>query len=444
MEQVTQYRTTIDPEGISARLRAIQAGLPPHSNEAEQGVLACCLLDPKTCISEIQASGIECEAFYDVRHQRIWTSMQIEFDKTGHIEVTTLVQHLRDAGKLGDVGGFQYLAGLPDLSPSPANLPFYVEILRDKWTLRKIMRHSAEIQAKIMDEHHDSEMILDEYESGALSIRSKSTADRSIRDVVRSAMDALESVYSHQGAVGGITTGLVDLDRKLDGLHAGDLVILAGFPGTGKTTLAVNICEHIAMDLGLPIGIFSLEMSAESIATRILASRSRLNTRTIRHGQTSEYDFSKIALAAGKLSHAPVIVSDVSDLTITQCRAKARQWEQKNPTLALIVVDYIQLMMSPSKTDNREQEIARISTGLKAMARELGVTVLALSQLNDDGKLRESRRIGQDADVVMRLESDDLESSEVRLNVQKQRNGSVGIIPLVFFREFTRFESAAK
>ena len=445
--------------------------LPPHSMEAEQGVLGCIMLSPNECMGESLTklkSGKE--TFYDLRHQTIFEAMAEMFDKREAIDVITLHEHLRNKQVLEQVGGTEYLSRLPDVVPSSANLEYYLEIVLEKFLLRKMIRVCTDVVSRVYDHEGEVDGLLDEVERDVLRIsESRVQAQTStIKDLVKKAINTIEDYHQGQGTLTGIGTGFIDLDRMTTGLHPGEMIVIAARPSVGKTSLAMNIAEHVAVDSKLPVGVFSLEMTADSLVLRMLCSRSRVNLRSVREGFLVERDFPKLTGSAGKLSSAPLFIDDSSGLSILQLRAKARRMFQQYG-IKLFVIDYLQLLHSSSKkADNRQQEIADISGGIKALAKELNVPVIVLSQLNREverekgrpprlSDLRESGSIEQDADLVGLLyrptkqgeeeaaENEPSDAMPVNLLIAKQRNGPANEdIHLTFLKPYTRFESASK
>lgn len=429
--------------------------LPPHSIETEQALLGCLLLDPKAVLPLMRSSvGEADEFFYDLRHARIFAGMASLEDENKPVGLILLVERLRQDKHLDSVGGIQYLTALMDATPSAANAEYYLEILSEKATLRRLIQVATKAIASAYDsEGRSAEEIIAAAEIEILKVRrDKSKGNRSMKELVHSALDEIERLHQQQGAIGGMSTGLVDLDKETDGLHPGEMIVIAGYPGAGKSCLGMNIAEYQAVDCKVPVGVFSLEMTARKLVLRMLSSRARVNLRTIRDGFLAERDFPKLTGAADKLTKANIHICEISDLTISQLRAKARQLVQQFG-IKLIVADYLQLLTAPGhKNQNREQEVAAISRGLKHMAVELDLPVIALCQLNDDGQARESRAIGQDADTFWRLEvatknEDELNQNVIPVNVQirKQRDGQAPAkVHLTFFKCFTRFETAAR
>ncbi|MGA2866006.1 MAG: replicative DNA helicase [Verrucomicrobiota bacterium] len=451
--------------------------LPPHSPEAEQGVLGCVLLSPNECMGAcIERFKAGAEVFYDLRHQTIFSTLAEMYDRREAIDLITLQQRLKDRQLLEEVGGLAYLSTLPDTVPSSANLSYYAEIVQEKYLLRRMIHTCTEVVSRVYDYEGEVDALLDEVERDVLRISESrvQTQTATIKDLVKKAINTIELYHQHQGELTGIGTGFADLDKMTSGLHEGEMIVIAARPSMGKTSLAMNIAEHVAIDLRLPVGVFSLEMTADALVLRVLCSRSRVNLKDVRSGFLAERDFPKITTAAGQLAGAPLFIDDSSALSILQLRAKARRMAQQYG-IKLFVIDYLQQMHSTSrKVDNRQQEIADISNGIKALAKELKVPMVVLSQLNRDferdktrkpnlADLRESGAIEQDADFVgilykvdpedLSRRKDDVMDEEtgmlpdvlpINLLVAKQRNGPIGDVPLTFLRTLTRFESRAK
>ena len=450
--------------------RAMMDRLPPHSPEAEAGVLGCALLSPNECLGVcIEKFKAGPEVFYDLRHQTIYEMLTEMYDAKEAIDLITLQQRLKDKQMLEGVGGLAYLASLPDAVPSAANLSFYVEIVREKHILRRMIRTCTDVVGRVYEHEGEVDSLLDEVERDILQIseaRVESTS-LAIKDVVHAAINRIEEYHQRQGMLTGLSTGFTDLDKMTSGLHGGEMIVIAARPSMGKTSLAMNIAEAVAVDQKLPVGVFSLEMTSESLVLRMLCSRSRVNLRAIRDGFLAERDFPKLTGAAGKLANSPLFIDDSPGLSILQLRAKARRMSQQHG-IKLFVIDYLQLLHSTARrAENRQQEIADISNGIKSLAKELNVPVIVLSQLNRElekdknrkprlSDLRESGAIEQDADLVGLLykpnSGDDdeggggqeQEAVPVNMLIAKQRNGPTGDVCLTFLKTYTRFESAAK
>jgi replicative DNA helicase len=450
--------------------------LPPHSIEAEQGVLGCVLLSPDEglglCVQKFKSGA---DVFYDLRHQTIFATMVEMFDQRLPVDPVTLGQRLKDRNQLDAVGDYAYLASLMDAVPSAANLDYYIEIVREKALLRKMIQTCTSIIARAYEEQGEVARLMDEVERDVLRIgeeRVDSSAS-AIKEMVKRAITKIEEYHQNQGQLTGLGTGFTDLDRMTTGLHGGEMIVIAARPSMGKTSLAMNVAEFVAVDQQLPVGVFSLEMTAEALVLRMLCSRARVNLRSIREGFLAERDFPKLTNAAGKLASAPLFIDDTPGLSILQLRARARRMSQQFG-IKLFVIDYLQLLHSTAARadQNRQQEIADISGGVKALAKELNVPVIVLSQLNREverdknrkprlSDLRESGAIEQDADLVGLLykadtsnpkkpasddddEAKEVDAGPVNLYIAKQRNGPTGDVHLTFFRSITRFENAAK
>ena len=443
--------------------------LPPHSPEAEMGVLGCALLDPNQCIGEcIEKLKDEGKmAFYDLRHQTIYETLSAMFDAKHAIDLITVQQHLKDRQLLDQVGGIAYLSQLQDAVPSAANLSYYLDIVREKHLLRKLITTCSGVVGKVYDYEGNVEELLDEVEKEVLRVNESRAqgGNLPIKTLVGKAVEKIQNYFDRKGALDGLATGFMDLDKMTDGLHGKEMIVIAARPSMGKTSLAMNIAEHVALELNLPVGVFSLEMGAESLIMRMMCSLARVNMRNIRDGFMAETDFPKLTSAAGRLSRAPLFIDDTAGLSILQLRARARRMSQQHG-IKLFVIDYLQLLNSTARRsqENRQQEIADISSGIKALAKELDVPVIVLSQLNRElekdksrkprlSDLRESGSIEQDADLVGLLYKPDAGDDEdgnavesdgvpVNLLIAKQRNGPTGDVHMTFLKPYTRFESA--
>lgn len=452
--------------------------LPPHSPEAEQGVLGSCLLSPAETIGRcLERFKHGAEVFYDLRHQVIFTMLVELYDRHAPIDVVLVGQSLKDRNQLDGVGGYAYLSSLVESVPSAASLDYYADIVREKFILRRMIQTCTGIIGRAYEQQSEVDGLLDEVERDILQI-SEDRADapsHAIKDLVAKAVTTIEDYFHRRGALTGLATGFPDLDKMTSGLHGGEMIVVAARPSMGKTSLAMNIAEHVVTELRQPVGVFSLEMTAESLIMRMLCSLSRVNLRNIREGFMSERDFPKLLTATGRLSTSPLYVDDTPGLSILQLRARARRmWQQFG--IKLFVIDYLQLLHSTARRadQNRQQEIADISSGVKNLAKELDVPVIVLSQLNREverdksrkprlSDLRESGSIEQDADLVALLykadpgnprkaaggeeeedEAPDADAVAVNLLIAKQRNGPTGDVHLTFLKSFTRFESASK
>ena len=434
--------------------------------------MGCQLLSPNECIGEVieKLKDNGAEAHYDLRHQVIQKELFEMFNARLPIDLITLQQRLKDRQLLEQVGGIAYLSQLQDAVPSAANLSYYLDIVREKYLLRKLIATCSGVVGKVYDYEGNVEELLDEVEKEILRVN-ESREQNEVKDVkklVNEALVTIEHFFDRKGELSGLATGFVDLDKMTDGLHGGEMIVVAARPSMGKTSLAMNIAEHVAMELKLPVAVFSLEMSASSLILRMLCSLARVNMRSIREGFMSESDFPKLMSASGRLAGAKLFIDDTAGLSILQLRARARRMAQQHG-IKLFVIDYLQLLNSTARRaqENRQQEIADISSGIKALAKELNVPIIVLSQLNRElekdksrkprlSDLRESGSIEQDADLVGLLykpnAGDDEDGAATEENdgipvnflIAKQRNGPTGDVHLTFLKPYTRFETATK
>ena len=465
LKKSRRRKPTMSPEALRTDR------LPPHAPEAEQGVLGCVLLSPNECLGQcIEKLKAGADVFYDLRHQTIYTALVEMYDAREPIDVITLQQRLKDRQLLDQIGGIPYLNTLQDSVPSAANVTYYAEIVQEKYLLRKMIHACTSVVERVYEYQGEVDVLMDEVERDILQISESRVQGGAVaaKQLVNKAIGTIENYFSRQGSLGGIGTGFPDLDKMTDGFHGGEMIVIAARPSMGKTSLAMNIAEHISLTQKLPVGVFSLEMTAESLVMRMLCSNARVNLRNIREGFMSESDFPKLTSSAGRISNAPLFIDDTPGLSILQMRARARRMSQQHG-VKLFVVDYLQLLHSTSRRaqDNRQQEISEISSGIKALAKELSVPVIVLSQLNRElekdksrkprlSDLRESGAIEQDADLVGLLYKpsagdddegappEEIDGIPVNLLIAKQRNGPTGDVNLTFLKSYTRFESAAK
>ncbi len=468
---------------------ALGGRTPPHSIEAEQGVLGCLMLDASAgldfCLERIreprQLSDPPSEKgprgkrrpqgdtfFYELKHQLLFEAMIQIVEARQAVDIITLKQFLADRKQLESIGGVAYLNTLMDSVPSAANLEYYFNIVWEKYLLRKTVRACTEIVTQAYEHEGEVNTLLDEVETRIHGINDERAGEVStnMKDLVHRVIDRIEEYHTRKGDFSGIPTGYRDLDKMTDGMHEGEMIVIAARPSMGKTSLAMNIVENVTLESGIPVGVFSLEMTAESLVTRMIFSNARLNFSKLRDGYMNDRDFPRINAAAGKLHKAPLYIDDTPGLSILQLRAKARRMHAQHG-IKLIVIDYLQLLHSTSRRamDNRQQEVAEISSGIKALAKELKVPVIVLCQLNREmerdknrkprlSDLRESGSIEQDADLVGLLykvaQDEDAEGAgeseglPVNLLLAKQRNGPTGDVPLTFLKAYTRFEAVAR
>jgi replicative DNA helicase len=440
--------------------------LPPHSLEAEQSILGGLLLDNEAAdrIGDIVSE----DDFYSDAHRVIYRHVLALAADGKPVDVVTLSEALGQVQKLDYVGGLAYLGALVANVPSAANIRHYAQIVRERSILRQLAATAGEIADSAFNPlGRNARMVLDEAEAKVLHIAEQGARGhrtfQALKDLLVSAVDRIETLYNRDNPsdVTGVATGFSDLDKETAGLQPGDLVIVAGRPSMGKTALALNIGEHVAIDLKLPVVVFSMEMGASQLAMRMIGSVGRLDQHKLRTGRLAADDWERLSTALGRLSEAPMLIDETPALNAIEVRSRARRLQKQYGQLGLVIVDYIQLMQAQSAGENRATEISEISRALKALAKELKVPVVALSQLNRSleqrpnkrpvmSDLRESGAIEQDADVILFIYRDEVYNEDspdkgtAEIIIGKQRNGPIGTVRLTFLGEHTRFENMAR
>jgi replicative DNA helicase len=441
----------------------------PFSEDGEKGVLGSLLISPRE-VADLCVLHLRSDAFYIPAHQIIYTLILEFHDKSKPIDFIPLKQALTDRNQIEEIGGPEYLSDLWSFVPSPANAGFYIDIVREKYVLRRLISACTKLTTQCYEQEGEMAQLLDEAEKGIFAITGEHVKTEIVptKALVMEAIEQIEKLYENRGAVTGLSTGFIELDRMTSGLHAAEMIVIAARPAMGKTAFAMNIAEHVSMDIGKAVAVFSLEMSSQQLVQRILCSRAKVDLQRVRNGFLSERDFPNLTAAASQVAAAKMFIDDTPGLTITELRAKARRLKSQND-IQLIVIDYLQLLRSMSRRaqDNRQLEISEISAGIKALAKELALPIIVIAQLNrqpdarakEGGRprlsdLRESGSIEQDADLVGLLvrpeyyETDDEakqeRAGEAELIIAKQRNGPTGDVPLTFLKQYTRFESRAR
>lgn len=445
---------------------AFQGRQPPWSEEAELSVLGGMLIDGDAV--SIALEHVDDAAFYREGNRRIFRAMIRLYGRGDVIDAVTLADELKTAGELDAVGGMAYLAQLVDAVPTAANISYHCRILRDKGVLRHLIESATDI---IQDAYEASggevDETLDRAEQRIFEIAQAEERGGFVRikEVLRTTMDRIDELTQNPGALTGVPSGFRDLDRLTAGFQPADLIVLAARPSMGKTALALNIAQHAAIAEGVPVAVFSLEMSREALVQRMLCSESKVDSSRVRTGRLSNEDYTNLARGAGHLNTAPIWIDDTPALSPIELRAKIRRLHAE-VGIGFVVLDYLQLMSGPSRTENRQQEISAITRALKAIAKEVGIPLMALSQLSRapeqrEGNrprlsdLRESGAIEQDADVVLFIFREEMHRSpqeieekglagKAELIVGKQRNGPTGSVDLYFHKAFTAFESVSK
>ncbi|MCL6521851.1 MAG: replicative DNA helicase [Firmicutes bacterium] len=427
--------------------------VPPQAIEAEEQVLGALLLDRDALVRV--AVTLAPQDFYKEAHRLIYEAMLALFDRGQPVDVITLADELGRNDQLERAGGVAYLASLASSVATAANVDYHARIVQEKSMLRQLLAAVGEISASVFNSGEEVDTLLDQAENRIFQVsqRRQSRSYEPLRDVLVKTFEEIERLYTHRGEVIGIPSGFPDLDRLTSGWHPSELIIVAARPSQGKTALSLNMAAVAAVRHKVPVAIFSLEMSKEQLAQRLLCAEAQVPSVRLRTGTLSDEDWPKLSRALGRLSEAPIYIDDTPNISVLELRAKARRLKAER-NIGMVVVDYLQLMRSHGRAESRQQEISEISRSLKSLARELSVPVVALSQLSraveqrQDRRpqlsdLRESGAIEQDADVVTFIyQNPEMESSNVvELILAKQRNGPVGSAQLVFLREIGKFVS---
>ena len=448
---------------MAAAADEILRRVPPQNLEAEQSVLGAILLENEAINQALEV--LSSEDFYRESHREIFRAMAELSDRSQPVDAITLTDLLKGRGRLEAVGGPAYIAELAAGVPTAANIAHYARIVREKAVLRSLASIATEIASSAYDGPVSVDEFLDEAEHRVFEISERRirASFHSMRDLTRDSLKLIERLYERREMVTGVPTGFIDLDRITAGFQPSDLIVIAGRPSMGKTALALNVAAYAALEADPHVGVafFSLEMSREQLVLRMLCSEARVDSAKTRAGYLADRDFQRLAEAAVRLSEAPIFVDDSSDITPITLKAKCRRLARDSSTnLGLIIVDYLQLMRASRPGESREKEIAEISRALKALAKELKVPVIALSQLNRQvesrpdrrpllADLRESGAIEQDADVIAFIYRDEMyhrdskEPGVAEVIVAKQRNGPTDTAKLTYLTQFTRFENYA-
>lgn len=437
--------------------------VPPNSLEAEQSVLGGLLLDNNAW--DRIADLLNGDDFYRFDHKLIYIAISKLIERSRPADVITVFEQLQTEGKADECGGLQYLNALAQETPSAANIRRYAEIVRDRAVLRQLITVADEIATSALNPAgKETRTLLDEAESKVFQISEAGsrgqTGFQDIQSLLGQVLTRVDELYHRDktSEVTGVPTGFIDLDRMTSGLQAGDLVIVAGRPSMGKTAFSLNIAENVAIAEGLPVAVFSMEMGGTQLAMRMLCSVGRIDQQRVRSGRLIDEDWARLTAATEKMQEAQIFIDETPALNSLELRARSRRLARQYGKLGVIVVDYLQLMSSPSSGENRATEISEISRSLKALAKELGCPVIALSQLNRSleqrpnkrpvmSDLRESGAIEQDADVIMFIYRDEVynpdsqDKGTAEIIIGKQRNGPIGTVRLTFVGALTKFES---
>lgn len=428
----------------------------PQSIEAEMSVLGAMILDNE--VISLVIPILNKLSFYKTAHQELYQAIVDVYDKGQPVDLVVLREELKKRSLLEKVGGVEYLMELEEAVPTIGNVEYYANIVREKAIKRNLIEVAATIQKQSFEESTDTEHLLDASERAIFDITQKkfNTASTKLNEILKETFSRIENLHDRQSRLTGLSAGFYDLDDLTCGLQPSELIIVAARPSMGKTSIVLNIVEHVGVVEKKPVVIFSLEMSAQQVAQNMLCSHARIDAHKLRMGFLDDKQWSDLSYGLGSLSEAPIFIDDTPGLTVLEIRAKARRLKAQYD-IQLVAVDYLQLMES-SRAENRQQEISVISRGLKSLARELKIPVIAVSQLNRSvesreghrprmSDLRESGSLEQDADVIALLHRDNYydpdKDNTAELIIAKQRNGPTGVVKLAFLSHFMRFESLA-
>lgn len=433
--------------------------MPPQNLEAEMAVLGSMLIEENAIAHAIEI--LDSASFYNTANRKIFECILQLYADNKAVDIVTLIEALKKTGDLNGVGGATYVTGLTTVVPTAANIKHYGHIVKEKSILRNLISVATHIVSESYDVHQDVDRILDSAERSIFEISSKKIDSNfaPLKEIIKDSIETIDLLYQKKAHVTGIPTGFTEFDSITAGLHPSDLIVFAGRPSMGKSAFVASIAEHAGVHEKMPLVIFSLEMSKEQLVQRMLCSHARVNAHNVRTGFLSQSDWPRLTNAAGKLSEAPIFIDDTAGLSVLELRAKARRLKSQHD-IKLVIVDYLQLMQGLPGAENRQQEISEISRSLKALARELNVPLIAVSQLSRAVETRQDRRpqlsdlresgaIEQDADVVGLLLRDEYYNPTeenkgiAEIIIAKQRNGPVGSLKLAFIREYARFENLA-
>jgi replicative DNA helicase len=436
--------------------------LPPQHIEAEQSVLGGILIENEAINRVMEI--LDADDFYRDTHRKIFNALINLSERDEPADLITLTNELRKIDQLDAIGGASYLASLIDSVPTAANIEYYAKIVKEKAILRKLIQTSTEIITQSYEDRGDVEGFLDEAERAIFDISEKRVRPSfySIREIVKDSFTTIERLFKKKELVTGVPSGFKELDRMTAGFQPSDLIIIAGRPSMGKTAFCLDVAEYAAIDNKIPVAIFSLEMSKEQLVIRMLCSQAHVEGTRLRTGYLNESDWPKLTIAAGNLSEAPIYIDDTAALSALELRAKARRLKADRG-LGMVIVDYLQLMKGRARVESRQQEISEISRSLKALAKELNIPVIAVSQLSRKTEertgnrpqlsdLRESGAIEQDADLILFIYRDEIYNrsednpnrGKAEVIIGKQRNGPIGKIDLAFLDKFTTFKDLYK
>ena len=435
--------------------------VPPQAVDVEAAVLGAMLLDPEAISTVLEI--VDDTAFYREAHRKIYNAIVALFERNEPTDLLTLTTELNRRKQLADVGGAFYLAGLVDNVSTAANVEYHAKIVFEKSMSRKLISAATQIAARAYEATESSEDLMDEAEQMifALSERKLKRGFTHLNPILHDTFENIERLHERSSSVTGVPTGFSSLDELTAGFQKGDLIIVAARPSMGKTAFCLNIARHAAVEEKIGVGIFSLEMASHQLAQRMLCSEARVDSHLMRTGRLPGDAWSNLSVAVGSLAQAPIFIDETPALSVTEMRSRARRLLSEHDNLGLLIVDYLQLMRGPNGSESRQQEISAISRSMKALAKELSLPIIALSQLSravesrTDGRpqlsdLRESGAIEQDADVVLFIyrpvrygKAEENEKNKAEIIIGKQRNGPIGQVELVFLDQYAKFEEIA-
>ena len=434
--------------------------LPPQNLEAEMAVLGSMLIDEEAI--GVAVEFLDRDSFYNTSHQKVFEAVIDLYNANKAVDLITLTDELKRRRILDELGGVSFLTALVNTVPTAANISHYVSIVKEKSILRTLINNATRIITMGYESEGKIDEVVDEAEKLIFEISERKTTSGyfHLKEIIKNSIETIDKLYQKKTHVTGVETGFVDFDRKTAGLHASDFIVIAGRPSMGKSAFALGIAEYAGVVSKIPTVIFSLEMSKEQLVQRMLCAHAKVDAQKVRTGYLAASDWPRLTAAAGKLSEAPIFIDDTPGISVMELRAKARRLKSQQ-NIQLIILDYLQLMRGSPGSESRQQEISEISRSLKALARELNVPLVAISQLSRAvesrvdhrpqlSDLRESGAIEQDADVValiLREEYYNPDTSDkgiAEVNIAKQRNGPVGVIKFTFIKEYTRFENMAR
>jgi len=433
---------------------------PPQNISAEQAALGSMLLQEDAILHGVDI--LRPEDFYQKSHQNIFKCILELFEKSRGVDLVTLTEELNRKNLLEEIGGVTYLTNLINSVPTAANIEHYIKIIEEKSILRNLINNATKIVSMGYEEKEDAKILLDKAEHLVFEISDRNIRQSfvPIKEIIQDSYEKIEDLYHRGGFITGVPSGYEELDDITTGFQPSELIVVAGRPGMGKTAFCMNIAQYVSINKNIPVAIFSLEMSKSQLVQRMLCSEARIDSHNLRKGRLAEADWAPLSMAAGRLSSSSIFIDDTAGISGLEIRAKARRLKAQC-NLGLVIIDYLQLMQTAGRVENRQQEISEISRSLKGLARELNVPVVAVSQLSRAVEQREERRprlsdlresgaIEQDADLVIFIYREEYYKPKTEkkgiseIIISKQRNGPTGKVELTFIKEYAKFENLSR